>query len=177
MSTPLPKDPLDDPITRFVAAVNAFLEFKAADLPGPLPEPPTKPQNLIEAIANLKQTWEEAKRHLRKIHVALVGAEPDVDERLQSIISVGAEVVALSDDRHIIGPVEDVVRMATEHRADIKSAVTRLGEATSLPTVLAVFKDLAGFGERGTARKKKIATALDSLTAYYLLQMPPEDSA
>ena len=172
MSAPLPKDPLDEPITRFVTVVNEFLAVKAADIDPP--EPQTKTQNPIEDI---KRSWEELKRQLRKCHEVLVGAEPEVDERLQTIVSVGSEVIALTDDTHIVGPVENLVRMATEQRVDIKNAATRLGEATSVLTVLAVFADLAGIGKRAATRKEEIATALDDLTAYYLLQMPPGDSS
>jgi hypothetical protein len=173
MSSPLPKDPLDEPITRFVTAVNEFLAIKAADIDPP--EQQAKTQNPIEDI---KRSWEEFKRQLRKSHEVLVGAEPEVDERLQKIVSVGSEAVALTDDPHIVGPIENLVRMATEQRVDIKNAATRLGEATSFLNVLAVFGDLAGIGQRAATRKKEIATALDALTAYYLLrQMPPDFSA
>lgn len=172
MSAPLPKDPLDDLIAEFVTAVNEFLAFKAADVDPPMP--PTKTQNPIEDI---KRSWEELKRQLRKCHEVLVGAEPEVDERLQKIVSVGSEVIALTDDRHIVCPIEDLVRMATEQRVDIKNAAKRLGDATSILTVLALLGELAGFGQRAVSRKKEIATTLDALTAYYLLQMPPRDSA
>lgn len=156
---------------RFVTAVNEFLTYKVADLDPP--PPPAKTQNPIEDI---KRTWEEGKRHLRRCHTVMVGAEPEVDERLQRIISLGAEVVALTDDPHIVNPVETLVRLATELRADIGNIIARLGQATSIWTFLTLLGELVGFRTRAVERTENIAATRDSLTAYYLLQMPPNDN-
>ncbi|BBZ12617.1 hypothetical protein BST20_19170 [Mycobacterium branderi] len=64
-----------------------------------------------------------------------------------------------------------------EQRADIGNLITRLGNATSLPTVLALVVDLLGFGSRAVTRRQEIASKSDALTAYYLMQLPPRDSA
>ena len=85
MPAPQPKDPLDDPIARFVTAVNEFLAMKA-DV-DPLPKQP-RTQNPIE---DLMRNWEEFKRHIRSCHEAMVGAQPEAEERLQTIVSVGAD--------------------------------------------------------------------------------------
>lgn len=170
MSAPLPKDPLDEPIARFVAAVKHFLDKEKVEVESPK-------QVRIQNVLDVMLVWEELKRHLGRVHQALVGAEPEAKERLQTIVSLGSVVIGLTDDPHIVGPVEDLVRMASEEQAEIGNFIERLGKATSLPAVLQLLSEATGFGSRGVARRNEIATTLDALTAYYLLQMPPRDSA
>ena len=170
MSAPLPKDPLDDPITRFVTAVNEFLAMKA-DV-----DPPPK-HNTGNPIDDLMRNWEEFKRHLQRCREALLGAEPEVAQRLESIISVGNEIKALTDDPNITAPVDSVVMRAIDERADIGNIITRLANATSLPTVLSMIVDLAGFGKSSLTRRREIVVMLNNLTAYFLLRPPPRDSA
>jgi hypothetical protein len=172
MSAPLPKEPLDEPIMRFVTAVKEFLAIKPADV-----DPPTQTAKTQNPLDDLKRSWEEGKRHLRRCHEALVGAEPEVDERLQRIVSVGSEVISLTDDPHIVGPVESLVRLASEERVDVGNIISRFGQATSVLTVLTLLAESLGFRTRSATRGKEIATTLDALTAYYLLEMPPRDTA
>ena len=110
MSAPLPKDPLDDLIAEFVTAVNEFLAFKAADVDPPMP--PTKTQNPIEDI---KRSWEElgSGNSASATRCSWVLYQKSTNG-WQKIVSVGSEVIALTDDRHIVCPIEDLVRMATE---------------------------------------------------------------
>lgn len=171
MPAPQPKDPLDDPIARFVTAVNDFLVIRA-DV-GP---PPTRSRTQ-NPIDDLMRNWEALKAHLRKCHAALVGAEPEVDERLQRIVSVGNEILDLTDDVLITTPVQDLVRMASEERNEIRNVIARLGDATSVPTVLALVGELVGVSSRTKERHLQIARTLDALTAYFLIRMPPQDSA
>lgn len=170
MSAPLPKDRLDEPVAQFVAAVKHFLDKEKVEVEPPIQ---VRTQNPIE---NLVRNWEEIKRHIRRVHQALVGAEPEGKGRLQAIVSRGSVVIGLTDDPYIVGPVEGLVRMATEEQAEIGNFIERLGRATSLATVLQLFAEAAGFGSRTADRRQAISTALNDLTAYYLL-MPPPDSA
>src|SRR5260370_24673973 len=102
MSAPLPKDPLDDPIARFRAAVEEFLAMKA-DL-----DPPTK-HNTGNPLQDLMQNWDEFKRHIQRSREALIGRQPEIAQRLESIISVGCEIKTLTDDPNIVNPVNAVV--------------------------------------------------------------------
>lgn len=170
MSAPLPKDPLDEPIARFVTAVNEFLAMKA-DV-----DPPPK-HRTGNPLEDLQQNWAEFKRHLGRCHEALVGAQPEVAERLEAIVSVGCEIKALTDDPNIVTPVNDLVRMATEERAEIGNIIPRIGNATSFPTVMALIGELLGLGSRSVTRRQEIARRLNDLTAYFLMRTPPRDSA
>lgn len=173
MPAPQPFDPLDDLITRFVASVNEFL-FMAleADV-----EPPAEVARSGNPFVDIPRGWEELKRLLGRIHEVLVGAEPEVDERLQAIIEAGSDVVGMTEDPYIVGPVEEVVRLAEEHRVDIGNIVVRLGNAQSLPTVIALLGELSGFRPRVAGRLQEIRTQLEALTAYYILGMPPQGPA
>ena len=53
--------------------------------------------------------------------------------------------------------------------------ITTAGGRHRLP--LALIGELLGFGSRAVARRKEISSTLDALTAYFLKQMPPRDSA
>jgi hypothetical protein len=171
MSIPLPKDPLDDPIARFVTAVNEFLAIKAT---GVDPPQQIKTGNFMH---DLTQNWEEFKRHLGRCHTALVGAQPEVAQRLEAIISVGREIKALTDDPNIVNPVNGVVTRATDERAEVGSIIPRIGNATSFPTVMSLIAELLGFGTRSATRRKEIADLLNDLTAYFLMKPPPRESA
>lgn len=170
MSAPIPKDPLDDLITLFVAAVNHFLDREVFKV-----DPPERPR--VQNLPDLMRVWEEFKRHISRMHQVWVGAEPKVKERLQKIVLLGSEVIAQSDDPYIVGPVDDLVRMASEEQAEIGNVIERLGQATSFPTVLQLIPELGGFGSRTAERRNSISAVLDSLTAYYVLQLPPRDPA
>jgi hypothetical protein len=170
MSAPLPIDPLDEPITEFVTAVNGFLAMKA-DV-----DPPLK-HNTGNPVQDLQQNWEEIKRHIRRCHEALVGVQPEVAQRLDAIVLVGSEINALTDDPNIVNPVNAVVMRATDERAEVGNIIPRMANATSFPTVMSLLGELLGLGTRTITRRKEIASSLDALTAYYLLRMPPRDSA
>ncbi|OSC26725.1 hypothetical protein B8W69_16115 [Mycobacterium vulneris] len=170
MPAPQPKDPLDDPIARFVTAVNEFIAMKR-DV-----DPPSK-HNTGNPIQDLMQNWQEFKRHIQRCREALVGAQPEVAQRLEQIISVGREIKALTDDPNIVNPVDAVVIRATDERAEIGNIIPRMANATSFATVMSLIGELFGLGTRTVTRRKEIAKALDDLTAYFLLRMPPRDSA
>lgn len=107
----------------------------------------------------------------------MVGAEPEARAQLQKIVALGSEIVTLTDDPNIVGPIDALVRMASAEQTDIGSMVSRLGHATSVPGFLALLAEGAGLAPRNEARRSAITAALDSLTAYYLLNMPPRDPA
>ncbi len=174
MPTPQPVDPLDHLITRFVNAVNAFLfialneEIESPEAPAPTGNP----------FADLQRGWEDSKRRLGRLHEVLVGAEPEVDERLQAIIETGSDVIEMTDDPLIVGPVEELVRLAEEHRVDIGNIITRLGNAkSSFLKMLALCGELIGHSPQVSARLQEIRTQLDALTAYYIMGLPPHDPA
>jgi hypothetical protein len=171
MSAPRPKDPLDELITQFRAAVEHFLAKEEIRV-----EPPTLPSTQ-NPLVDIVRNWERIKRHFGRVHEAMVGAEPEARERLQKIVNLGSDALTLTDDPYIVGPVDALVRMAADEQTDIGSMVTRLGQTTSVPGFLALLAAAAGFAPRNEARRKAISAALDSLTAYYLLNMPPRDPA
>lgn len=167
MSAPLPKDPLDDPIARFVTAVNEFLTIKSVEV-----DPPQqiKTGNFMH---DLTQNWEEFKRHLGRCHTALVGAQPEVAQRLEAIISVGNEIKSLTDEVDIVNPVNGVVTRVTDERAEIGSIIPRIGDATSFSTIMSLIGELLGFGNRSVERRKEITKLLNDLTVFFLLRPPP----
>lgn len=139
-------------------------------------DPPPK-HNTGNPIQDLMQNWEELKRHIQRCREVLVGAQPEVAQRLEQIISVGCEIKQLTDDPNIVNPVDAVVIRATDERAEIGNIIPRMASATSVATVMSLFGDLLGLGSRTVTRRKEIAKALNDLTAYFLLRPPPRDSA
>lgn len=88
------------------------------------------------------------------------------------MISLGSEVIKLApDNRYIVGPVNDVVRLASEEQTQIGSITERAGETA----FLLMFPQMIAFAKRQDARRKAISAARESLTAYYLMQMPTRD--
>ncbi|MEZ0362327.1 hypothetical protein ACAG26_01290 [Mycobacterium sp. pUA109] len=170
MNAPLPKDPLDDPISRFVTAVNEFLALNADVDPAPK-------HNTGNPLQDLMQNWEELKRHIQRAREALIGTQDERRERLETIVSVGTEIKALTDDPYIVNPVDGVVTRATDERAEFGNIIPSMAKATSIPTVLSLLGELLGFGTRTITRRKEIADLLNDLTAYFLLRPPPRDSA
>ncbi|WP_131813716.1 hypothetical protein [Mycolicibacterium fortuitum] len=170
-AAPKPSDPLDDLIARFVTAVNEFLTTKAHV------DPPPPKQNTGNPWDDLQRNWEEFKRHIRRCYEALVGAQPEVAQRLDVIVSLGCEIKALTDDPNITNPVDGVVVRATDERAEVGNIIPRMANATSFPTVMSLIGELLGLGTRTVARRKEIHAQLDALTAYYILGMPPQGPA
>lgn len=168
MSAPLPDDPLDDLITQFVASVNRFLDREDFKV-----DPPAPPRNILDLL----RIGETIKRQVGKMHQVWSGAEPEVKERLQSVISLGSAVIDLTDDRFIVGPVEALVRMASEEQVAIGSMIERMGGVSSFGDGMQLILELTGFTMQNDERRKAISAELDSLTAYYVLQLPPRDPA
>ncbi|MDQ2636338.1 MAG: hypothetical protein M3Y83_05610 [Actinomycetota bacterium] len=169
MSNPLPEDPLDDLITRFVAAVNHYLDKEQLSVDPPVLSTTQNP------LADIVRSWLRIKHYFGRAHEAVVNAEPEARERLQNIGTLGSEILMLTDDPHIVGPVTDLVRLASDEQSDITSLVSRMGRATSVWTFLTFVAEASGLVPRNDARRKAISTELDSLTAYYLVQMPPRE--
>jgi hypothetical protein len=168
MSAPLSNShPLDDPIARFDIAVNEFLSMRRNV------DPPPK-HDTGNPLQDLMQNWEEAKRHIQRCREALVGAQPEVTDRLEAIISVGNEIKALTDDPNIVKPVDGVVIRATDERAEIGNIIPSMARATSIPTVMSLLGELLGLGTRSVARRREILKLLTDLRAYFLLQPPPQ---
>lgn len=170
VTSPHPKDPLDDPIAHFVRAVDEFL---ATNLDF---EPPPQASN-EGGLEALKRNWEELKRAIRKIHASIAGAQPEFTERLRLIAARGVVVLDLTDDPYIVNPVNDLMRMASELRADIDKLETILGKATSILGVVVMVLEMAGIKARITPLQSQIAAARDDLIAYNLMRTPPPESA
>lgn len=170
MSAPLPKDPLDDLISRFVNAVNEFLAMNADVDPAPK-------HDTGNPLVDLMQNWEEFKRHIQRSREALVGSQPERQARLEVIVSVGNEIKAITDDPYIVNPVDGVVTRATDERAEFGNIIPTMAKATSFSTVMSLIGELFGFGTRTSARRKEIADLLNDLQAYYLLRPQPPESA
>ncbi len=170
MPAPKPKDPLDDPIARFVNEVNAYLAMKRDVAPPPK-------HDTGNPWDDLQRNWDELKRHIRRCYEALVGAAPEITERVQAIISVGNEIKALTDDPYILNPVEGVVARAVDEHNEMGNVMTRMASATSFPAVMSLFAELLGFGGRTVVRRNEVNDMLNDLTAYYLLRPEPPASA
>lgn len=171
MPAPRPIDPLDDPISRFCTAVNAFLAM-SVDV-----DPPVKISGSQNPFEHIQRNWEEFKRHIQRSREALIGVQDERLERLEAILSVANEIKALTGDPYIVSPVDGVAMRATDERAEFGNIIPAMSSATSVPTVLALIGELLGFGTRTIARRQEIAKLLNDLTAYYLMKSPPRDSA
>jgi hypothetical protein len=161
MTFPRPIEPLDDPITEFLRAIDDFVEFKVEE------EQQTQQQTTLEDI----------KRHIQKSYALLVGAKPEIDGRLDRILAIGATVVSLTDDPFIVGPVGDLAGILSEYRADIERATSWMARVTSGWGVFGLGLKLLGYQSRKTSRLQQIAAKKDDLEAYYLMQLPPCDPA
>lgn len=171
MPTPRPIDPLDDPIYRFVAAVNAYLAVTANV------DPPAKISGSQNPLEHIQRNWDEFKRHIQRSREALLGMQDERREHLETIVSIGVEIKALTDDPCIVNPVDGVVVRATDERAELGNIIPHMANATSVPTVMSLIGELFGFGTRALARRREITKMLDDLTAYFLLRPPPRQSA
>lgn len=171
MAQPPPIDPLDEPISQFVVKVNEFLAIKAKV------DPPPKKDGTGNFLQDLVQNWEEIKRHIRRSYEATVGVQPEVAQKLDDILSLGNRIKALTDDPFVVNPVDGVVIRVTEERTEIGNIIPTMANATSIPTVMSLMGELLGFGTRTVARRKEITELLTDLTAYYLLRLPPRESA
>jgi hypothetical protein len=107
MPAPQPKDPLDDPIAEFVRAIDEFLSMNL-DFDSP---PPIQPAGPNPTWDDIKRVWEDSKRALRKAHGSFVGVQPEITERLEVVTVKGAVVLELTDDPHIVGPVNDLMEL------------------------------------------------------------------
>jgi hypothetical protein len=170
MAIPLPKDPLDDLVARFVSATNEFLALNADVDPAPR-------HDTGNPLLDLMHNWDEFKRHIQRSREALIGAEPERRARLDVIVDVGCEIKALTEDYHITNPVDGVVMRATDERAEFGNIIPVMAKATSFSAVMSLIGELLGFGTRTIARRKEIADLLNDLQAYYLLRPHPPESA
>lgn len=173
MSAPLPKDPLDEPIAEFVRAVDEFLSMKL-DLEPPDQIAPLGPNSSWEDV---KRVWEESKRVIRKAHASFVGVQPEVTERLELVAVKGSIVLELTDDPHIVGPINDLMRLMSEVRAEISRLESTLGKAASVLGFVTLILEMAGLKTRLVPLSAQIVAARDALIAYNLMRTPPRDSA
>ncbi|SLI70560.1 Uncharacterised protein [Mycobacteroides abscessus subsp. abscessus] len=168
MPTPQPIDPLYEPLTRFVNALGQFLTLNGLDVD--FPQPPEEKSG--NPLIDMGQIWETLKKGLAKSHQALVGVEPKVDENLQQIVAVGSEVVSMTSDPNIISPVQQLVQLAKDERADIGNLVVQLSEATSLIPILSLIGNLTGIRTQIHERRQKFIALLAALISYYGLNLP-----
>jgi hypothetical protein len=173
MSAPLPKDPLDEPIAEFVRAVDEFLSMNL-DFDTP---PPIEPAGLNPTWAFIQRVWEDAKRAIRKAHASFVGVQPEVTERLEVVTVKGAVVLELTDDPHIVGPVNDLMELMVEVRTVITRLESTLGKAASVLGFVTLILEVVGLKARLVPLSARIVAARDALIAYNLMRTPPRYSA
>lgn len=155
-------DPLEDAILRFITAID---EFRCIQ-PDEVSDPPPRLTQTGNPFADIQRWWEDVKKHLHKAYEVIVGAEPEVAEKLDTIISVGTEVKALTDDPNVLDPVDDAVVAAMGERIEIGDILQRLGAANSLQTVGDLISELIGGKSRSNTRWQEIARAVDQLVTY-----------
>lgn len=172
MSTPLPHDPIDDAVTEFVRAIDAFL---AMDLGFEVPAPTT--QNPNGGWDELKRVYEELKQKLRKAHVAFKGVEPEIIKRLEVVTAKGSAVLEITSDPNIVAPVQDLNGMAAELQVILNRFGTALGKAESLLGVFALLLELLGLKQRLDPMSARFTAARDNLIAYNLMRPRPPESA
>jgi hypothetical protein len=173
MPAPQPKDPLDDPIAEFVRAVDEFLSMKL-DFEPPQQIAPAGPDGSWEDV---KRVWEEGKGAIRKAHASFVGVQPEITERLEVVAAKGSVVLELTDDPHIVGPVNDLMRLMSEVRAEINRLESTLGKAASVLGFVSLILEAVGLKTRLVPLSAQIVAARDALIAYNLMRTPPLDSA
>ncbi|BBY34711.1 hypothetical protein BST33_15490 [Mycolicibacter minnesotensis] len=157
-----PTKPLDGLITQFRSTVNSFLDREDFAVEPPVP---TRRIPVLQVF----------KRQFSKAHLVWSNAEPRLRRQLQEISALGSAIVEIADDQFIVGPVREVMQRASEEQTDLSRITDQMGQADSNgATVLLIFKR-TGFEMRTELRRKAITAALDSLTAYYVLQMPPRE--
>lgn len=167
MPTPQPIDPLFDPLTQFVNAVGRFLKLNGLNV-----EFPQVPQESGNPLIDIGQLWETLKTGLAKAHHALVGVEPKVDENLQQILAVGSEVISMTSDPNIVSPVQQLMQLAKDERADLNNLILQLSEATALIPVLSFIGEVTGMRDKIHERRRKFISLLGTLIAYYGLDLP-----
>lgn len=173
MTAPSPKDPLDDPIAEFVQAVDGFLstnlDFDAL--------PPNEHAGSNPTWADIQRKWEDTKRAMRKLHTSLVGVQPEVTERLEVVTVKGAVVLSLTDDPHIVGPVNELMELMGEVRAVVTKLESLVGKAASVLGFVVLILEVVGLKARLVPLSARIVAARDNLIAYNLLRQPPPESA
>lgn len=160
MSAPLPIDPLDEPIIQLGHAIDEFLatnvDFEKAT-----------PTNSLAGV----------KRNLLKHYRTVVRADKEFDQGLRQVQSLGSTILDLTDDQHIVGPVTDLIRLTSEIRAEIGQLKLALRDKVSVWRLMGVSVLMKNATSSLNPRMAQIAAERDKLTAYYLLRMPPRDSA
>jgi hypothetical protein len=173
MTAPQPKDPLDDPIAEFVREIDQFLSMKL-DFDTP---PPIEPAGANPTWADIQRVWEDAKRALRKAHASFLGVQPEVTERLEAVTVKGTVILGLTDDPHIVTPVNDLMELMAEVRAVITRLESTLGKAASLLGFVTLILEVVGLKARLVPLSARIVAARDNLVAYNLMRESPRDSA
>src|SRR5262245_38139525 len=128
MSQPKKKDLLDDPIAEFVEAIDGFLSMNL-DFDNPPEIPPAGPN---PTWADIQRVWEDCKHAIRKAHASFMGVQPGISERLELVCGKGAVVLELTDDPHIVGPVNELTELMVEVRSVITHMGSVLGKAASV---------------------------------------------
>ena len=157
----------------FVRAVDEFLSMKL-DFEPPDQIAPLGPNSSWEDV---KRVWEESKRVIRKAHASFVGVQPEITERLELVAVKGSIVLELTDDPHIVGPINDLMRLMSEVRAEISRLESTLGKAASVLGFVTLILEMAGLKTRLVPLSAQIVAARDALIAYNLMRTPPRDSA
>lgn len=172
MNARLPKDPLDDPIAEFVQAVDSFLSMNLdLETPAPIASNPNG------GLDEVKRVWEEGKKALRRLHVSFTGVQPEVTERLDAISAKGSIVLSLTEDPHIIDPVNELMGLASEVRGLNDRLGSALGKAESVLGFVFLFLELAGIKTRLEPLSARIAAARDNLISYNLMRARPDEPA
>lgn len=161
----MPVDPLDALITDFMAALGDRLTINQTLKEGRSHIP--KPQRGVVG---------DYKRYLNESFVVYARLEPEVMAVYDRIDTHGSAILEHTEDANIVGPVENLLKIATGERDDMRKLMSRIRSASTAPRGgWDLFATMLDVGLKGLPRQQQIDSATTDLTAYYIMQMPPAD--
>lgn len=172
MTARQPIDPLDDQISEFLQAVDSFLTMNVGfETPVPIASNPDGGWDEV------KRVWEEGKQAFRKMHASFMGVQPAVNEKLEDVSAKGSIILGLTEDPHIIDPVNELMGLASEVRREFDRFGSALGKAASVLGFVSLILELSGMKTRLVPLSTRIVAARDNLIAYNLMRPRPPESA
>ena len=98
--------------------------------------------------------------------------------KLVEVVTVkGAVVLELTDDPHIVSPVNALIDLMTEVRGVITRLESTLGKAASVFGFVTLILEVLGLKTRLVPLSAQIVAARDALITYNLMRTPPPESA
>lgn len=170
---PCPNDPLDDPMAEFLSTIDEYQTMRFDY------EPPTTQASTEGGLEAFRRAWEEGKQNIRKLHAAIIGAQPELKDCLHLIRQRGEVILGLTEDSFIVDYVNGLMGLLAENNAEVDRLTATLAKAAeSIWGFLALIMEMAGIKARVIPRDQQIATMKNDLIVYYYeMRTPPRDSA